>query len=90
MSHWDDAEKAYDYAVRSNPLDANYYCNLGGVVARRDISKAIELLQEGLRLNPEFGEVSMHCLPWKVHPPVIDRSIHEYVHRESGETERRE
>ena len=56
MSRFQDAAAAYYYAVESNPGNANYLVNLGGVRARDDLSGAIDLLERALSIQPNFGE----------------------------------
>jgi len=56
MSRFQDAAAAYYYAVESNPSNANYLVNLGGVRARNDLPGAIDLLERALSIQPNFGE----------------------------------
>jgi tetratricopeptide (TPR) repeat protein len=56
MSRYRDAAAAYEYAVGSNPRNANYMVNLAGVLARNDLQGAIDSLQRALSIQPTFGE----------------------------------
>jgi tetratricopeptide (TPR) repeat protein len=42
--------------AQAEPRNANHYVNLAGVVGRGNVTGAIELLQQGLTLNPRFAE----------------------------------
>ena len=42
--------------AQAEPRNANHYVSLAGVVGRGNVTGAIELLQQGLTLNPRFAE----------------------------------
>ena len=42
--------------AQAEPRNANHYVNLAGVVGRGNVTGAIELLTQGLTLNPRFAE----------------------------------
>ena len=56
MSRFHDAGAAYEHAVNSNPNNANYLVNLGGVRQRLDLPAAIKMLERAVSIQPNFGE----------------------------------